>query len=312
MRIGICLPQMGQFATAEGMATVARRAEELGYNSIWVADRLLYPLKPRNPYRGSPDGSFLEIFKCVLDPIESLTFAAAHTKHIALGISVLVMPFYNPVVLARRLASLDVLSGGRLRAGFGQGFSEDEFEAAGANSKIRGQRADEFLQVIKAVWTESPVSFSGKFFQIAPSLIELKPIQKPHPPIYLAASAPSALRRLVRLADGWNPSGITMEGLVQTLQELRKLAEAEGRDPSSIEVISRANLLITDQPLVGNDRKLFRGTLDQIRDDFRACQNLGVSEVFFDANFFVVNKSLQELLTRMEQLRDLNAVVFES
>lgn len=131
MRFGFALPQIGSLAGPGALVTVAQRAEELGYDSLWVLDRILWPVHPRAPYPLG-DGSLPEQYKSVLDPVETLTFVAAHTRRIALATGVLNIPWYNPVLLARRLTTLDVLSGGRLRAGFGIGWSPDEYEAAGA------------------------------------------------------------------------------------------------------------------------------------------------------------------------------------
>jgi probable F420-dependent oxidoreductase len=180
---------------------MAQRAEAR-YDSVWTVERVLWPVKPQTPYAASPDGSLPEPYKYVLDPLDALTFAAAHTNRVALGTSVLDIPYYNPVMLARRLATIDVLSKGRLRVGLGLGWSQDEMDAVGADMKQRGARADEFLQVLKAIWTTNPVEFRGKFFQVPKSYIGPKPVQKPHPPIYLAAFAPPALKRLARWQTG--------------------------------------------------------------------------------------------------------------
>ncbi len=122
------------------------------------------------------------------------------------------MLYYNPVMLARRLSTLDVLSNGRLRVGMGLGWSKDEFDAMGVSLGERGARADEFMAVLKAIWTSDPVEFQGKFYRIPRSIIQPKLLQKPYPPIYLAAFAPPALRRLAQWADGWNPAGIPITG----------------------------------------------------------------------------------------------------
>ncbi|PYR82930.1 MAG: hypothetical protein DMG18_13985 [Acidobacteria bacterium] len=152
MRIGFALPQIGPIGGPDAITRVARRAEELGFDSLWVLDRLLYPVNPRAPYPVG-DGTLPIKYKRVLDAIETLTFAAARTERIALGTSVLNIPWYNPVLLARRLATLDVLSGGRLRVGLGIGWSPDEYEAAGASWKTRGKGADERVSALKAIWT---------------------------------------------------------------------------------------------------------------------------------------------------------------
>ncbi|MFQ6031265.1 MAG: LLM class F420-dependent oxidoreductase [Dehalococcoidia bacterium] len=304
MKIGFVLPNIGPIGSPDAVLKVAQRAEALGYDSLWVTERLLYPLQPQSPYPVTPDGSLPEVYQHVLDPLETLTFVAAHTKRIALGTSVLDMPYYNPVMLARRLTTLDVLSGGRVRLGLGQGWSKDEYDAVGATFKDRGARADEFLQVLKVIWTTDPVEFHGKFFHVPQSIIQPKPVQKPHPPIYLAAYVPGALKRVAKAADGWNPTGIPMDGMAQMFQGLKEMAKAEGRDPSTLQLVVRANLLVTKQP-VEKDRAIFCGTLDQIKEDINGCRTLGAQELFFDPTFSPDGESLDPFLTRMEQLRGL-------
>lgn len=304
MKLGFILPQIGPIGSPDSLRKAAERAEALGYDSLWVTERLLYPLNPRTPYPATPDGSLPEVYKHSLDPLETLTFVAAHTKRIALGTSVLVMPYYNPVMLARRLTTLDVLSRGRLRVGLGQGSLADEFEAAGATFKDRAARAEEFIQVLKAIWTTDPVEFHGKFFNIAKSIIQPKPVKKPHPPIYLAAFTPNSLKRVARLADGWNPVMASTEQLAQMWEDLKAAAKAEGRDPSSLQLIVRAHPHVTEQPL-GKSRPSFNGSLEEIKQDVDACRNLGAQEVFFDPIFSPDGYSLERFLTRMEQLRKL-------
>src|SRR5262250_2890434 len=183
MRYGFALPQVGSGVGPEALVTAAKRSEDLGFDSLWVLDRILWPVSPRVPYPIG-DGSLPVKYKNVLDPLETLTFAAAHTGRIALGTAVLNLPWYNPVLLARRLTTLDILSAGRLRVGFGIGWSEDEYGAAGVPWKERGRRADEALSAIKAIWTKNPVEIVGSGFKVPNSYFDLKPVQKPHPPIY--------------------------------------------------------------------------------------------------------------------------------
>src|SRR5262245_8098970 len=212
MRLGFGLPQTGQAATAAGVSKVARRAEELGFNSLWVFDRLLYPIKPQAPYPIG-DGSLPELYKRVLDPVETLTFVAGQTSRIALGTSVLNLPWYNPALLARRLTTLDVLSGGRLRVGFGIGWMPDEYDAAGVPWKERGKRADEAMDALQAMWTTNPVEVQGSAFKVSKSHVDLKPFQKPHPPIYMAAYTPGAMKRTAREANGWFPVGVPLSAI---------------------------------------------------------------------------------------------------
>ena len=304
MRIGFNLPQIGPAASPEAMVRVAQRAEELGYDSVWVTERLLYPTSPQTPYVGSPDGSLPDVYKISFDPLESLTYVAGHTSRIALGTSILDMPYYNPVMLARRLTTLDVLSGGRLKVGLGQGWSQDEFDAVGASMKGRGKRADEFIAVLKAIWTTDPVEFHGEFFHLPKSIIQPKPVQKPHPPVYLAAYTPSGLKRVAKMANGWFPAGMPPEALGPMITGLREMAQEGGRDPNELEVIVRANLEVTEQPLQG-DRFICTGSLDQIKSDIAATRELGVAEIHFDPSFSPDGASVDGFLSRMEQIREL-------
>ena len=162
MRIGFALPQVGSAVGPETLVTAAQRAEDLGFDSLWVLDRILWPINPRAPYPIG-DGSLPVKYKSVLDPLETLTFVAAHTRRIALGTSVLNLPWYNPVLLARQLTTLDVLSAGRLQIGFGIGWSPDEYEAADTPWEERGKRADELIQALKKIWTTDPVEFQGEY-----------------------------------------------------------------------------------------------------------------------------------------------------
>jgi probable F420-dependent oxidoreductase len=304
MRIGFALPNIGPIGSPEAVTTVATRAEALGYDSLWTIERLLYPLQPQSPYPGTPDGSLPEPYQYCLDPLETLTFAAAHTTRVGLGTSVLDMLYYNPVMLARRLSTLDRLSHGRLRVGMGLGWSKDEFDAAGASWRERGARADEFIAVLKAIWTSDPVEFQGQFYHIPKSFIQPKPVQKPHPPLYLAAFAPPALRRLAQLADGWNPAGIPIDGMRQQFDRLKQMAEAAGRDPSALQMVVRANLELAEHPL-GPDRMIFAGTLDQIQRDIEGCRQIGAHEIILDPTFSAGAQRLERWLEIIEQVRNL-------
>ncbi len=304
MKIGFGLPNIGPLGSPENIAQVAERAEALAYDSLWTIERLLWPVKPQTPYPVTPDGLLPEGYKHSLDPLDTLTFAAARTNKVALGTSVLDIPYYNPVMLARRLTTIDILSRGRLRVGLGLGWSKDEMDAAGADMKQRGAMADEFLQVLKAIWTTNPVKFEGKFFRVPESYINCKPVQKPHPPIYLAAFAPAALKRLATMADGWNPVAVPIAGMQQMLGAIQQMAKEAGRDPATLVMIVRANLHITEKPL-GSDRAIFAGTLDQIREDAQACAKIGAHELIYDVTFEKQAQSIAGWLALMERLRKL-------
>ncbi len=307
MKIGFSLPNIGPIGTAEAIAKVAQRAEALGYSTLWTIERLLYPVKPQRPYPGTPDGHLPEVYKQVLDPLDALTYVAAQTKKIRLGTSVLDMPYHNPVVLARRLTTLDVLSNGRLNVGLGLGWSKDEMDATNADITKRGALADEFLPLLKAIWTTNPVEFHGKFFNVPKSYIDLKPVQKPHPPIYLGAFVPAALRRLAKLADGWNPVFLPVPMMAEIFGSIKQMAREAGRDPSAMLMVVHAGVEITDKPL-GNERPIFSGSFEQISDDVRACEKIGADEVFFDPTFARRGQSLEHWLSLLEQLQGMMSV----
>jgi len=304
MKIGFALPSLGHLAGPASLVKVAQRAEALGYDSLWTGERLLAPLRPQVPYRGTPDGSLPESFRRALDPLETLVFVAAHTNKVHLGTSVINIPYYNPVMLARQLTTVDVLSNGRLCVGLGLAWNKDEMDATGADMKQRGAVADEFLEVLKALWTTNPVEFQGKFFRVPRSYVDLKPVQKPHPPIYMAAFAPPAMKRMAVMTDGWNPTMIPIPGMAQMFAGAQQMAKDAGRDPESLGMIVRANVGLADRPL-GSDRKIFHGTWEQIKQDFDGCRKIGASEVFFDPTFSPGVDSLDQWFALMERVRAL-------
>jgi alkanesulfonate monooxygenase SsuD/methylene tetrahydromethanopterin reductase-like flavin-dependent oxidoreductase (luciferase family) len=166
--------------------------------------------------------------------------------------------------------------------------------------KNRGAMADEFIQVLKAIWTTNPVEFQGKFYKVPKSFINRKPVQKPHPPIYMAAFAPAAMKRVATVADGWNPVAIPVDGMAQMFSGIRQMAKDAGRDPSSLAMVVRANVEITEKPL-GKGRMIFSGTLDQIHEDIAGCVRIGAHELVFDPQA----KSLEEWIALLEQFRRL-------
>jgi probable F420-dependent oxidoreductase len=303
VRLGFFLPQIGPAAGPDALTSVAARAQELGYDSLWVTERTLFPLEPQVPYVGTPDGSLPEVYRNVLDPLAVLAFVAARTDRIAIGTSVLNIPWYNPLLLARALTGLDVLSQGRLRVGFGMGWSPDEYEAAGAPWSRRGRRADENREALLAIWTSDPVEYEGRDFRIPRSVIGPKPVQKPHPPIYMAAYTEAAMARVARFADYWMPVGVPVEGISPMLETIRSMARELGRD-GNIELSVRANVEITDAPL-GDDRPNFVGDADQIRADVARCREIGAAEVTFDPTFDERVLSADDFAARAELLREL-------
>ena len=302
MRVGISLPQLGPQALPDNLVKIASRAEELGYDSVWVLERLLWPIAPKEPYPAAPDGRLPETYQSVLDPIETLTFVAAHTTKVQLGTSVLVLPYHSPIELARRLASLDVLSKGRVLAGVGAGWSRDEFEAAGTPFERRGARCDEFLRAMIEIWTKDPVKFDGEFYHIPESKVGPKPVQKPYPPIYLAGFGQYTFDRAAKFGNGWNPAGImSFEALEGMIKQFRQTAERAGRD--NMEVVLRTFTMLFKEP-GGSNRSPMTGSADQIREDTARLRDIGVTHLIQSppAIGFDPSATTDQMLTLMEQL----------
>jgi probable F420-dependent oxidoreductase len=306
MRLGINIPNLGPATSAENILKVAQRAEELGYDTIWTTERLLVPVDSSAGYGGMPGVPIPEQYKIQTDPLDTLSFAAAVTKRIGLGTSVLDLPFYNPVVLARRITTVDILSGGRVRVGMGQGWSPHEFEAAGVPMKQRGPRADEAIDIMHTIWKDDPVEFKGKYFSIPQATIQPKPIQKPHPPIYLAAFAPSAMKRVATRADGWLPVGLPVPAMQQMWDAIKGMARDAGRNPDDLKLIVRANFSFQPQ-MMGEGRMIFTGSDQEIKDDIKAVRELGADEIEFDPTTGGNGETIRDWLDSMEKLRELAA-----
>jgi probable F420-dependent oxidoreductase len=197
--VKIGLPQTGEgHARKENIISLAKGAENAGFYSLWVLETLIWPINPQDPYPGTTDGKFPTDWQYIFDPLETLTIVAGNTENIALETSVIDVLFHNPVILARRFATLDVLSGGRAMAGCGIGWSRDEYQVSGIPFRDRGKTADEYLQILKKIWTDDVVEFKGQFYNIPASKIGPKPIQKPHSPIYLGGYSQNTFVRVVR------------------------------------------------------------------------------------------------------------------
>lgn len=284
MKLSCALPQAGAWATPENQVRFAQEAEALGYHGLWTFQRLLYAVEPQNAYPPMAGQPWPRFFQSVADPIVSLAYIAARTQRIRLGTAVLLMPYYSPVLLAKQLATLDRVSGGRLDVGLGIGWSMDEYDAVGVPYRQRGKRGEEFLRCLKAIWSEEPVAFHGAFYHVPPAIIEPRPVQRPHPPIIIGGYSAAAVRRAATLADGFVGGNLPLPRVAPLFHELRAAAEAAGRDPAALRVVCRGAYRVFDRPQ-GPDRRPLWGTLDEIREDIARYAEAGITELFLDANF---------------------------
>jgi probable F420-dependent oxidoreductase len=246
LKVGIGLPLLKNFDPATAVTRAARAAEDIGYDSVWVFERLLLPVDQSGEhglYR-MPGVPWPPRYGGVLDPLVALTLAAAVTERVELGTCVLVAPLHVPARLARTLASIDAASGGRLVAGLGSGWSIDEFAAfAPRPFAQRGAALDEFLDVAAAVWGPDPVSFGNERYELAPAEVGPKPARRI--PVYLGGNSDVALRRIAKRADGWLPTGLPPATLTSRLGRLRELTAEAGRDPQTVRCAFQYGL--TDQ-----------------------------------------------------------------
>ena len=306
MKIGITLPQIGQQATRENVIQMANIAEKEGFDSLWVFERLLWPVNPQTPYAATADGNLPVEAQNVLDPLETLTYVAASTNKIALGTSVIDMLFHNPVILARRFTTLDILSEGRTIAGLGIGWSKDEYNVSNVPFSNRGKRADKFIQVLKKIWTDDIVGFKGEYYDIPASKIGPKPIQKPHPPIYLGGFSPNTYSRIVNCdTNGWlGGVGGPLEYLENTIKTIKDNAKKANKDPNNFEVILLTYPNIIDSKNPSNEAQRFplTGTIDQIGNDINRIKDMGIDHVIFGYNFLPIGRHIDSMIEKTKQL----------
>jgi probable F420-dependent oxidoreductase len=310
LKVGITLPQAGQQATRDNVIRMAHSAESEGFDSLWVFERLLWPINPQTPYPATPDGSLPNEYQIILDPLETLTYVAANTNKIALGTSVIDMLFHNPVILARRFATLDVLSEGRSICGLGIGWSKDEYQASNIPFKDKGKRADEFLQALKKIWTDDVVEFKGNYYSIPASKIGPKPIQKPQIPIYMGGFSPNTYSRIVNHdTNGWlGLIGGPLEYLDNTIKTIQNIANKANKDPNRFRVIlltyPNVDIDSKNQSATTSQGQRFplAGTIDQVRSDMERIKQIGVDHIVFGYNFIPTGRDLDKMLDITKQL----------
>lgn len=249
MEVGVIIPNAGPKTSPENIVATARLAAELGYHSLWLTDHVVLPenVDAYYPYRSHGRWDYPSNTNW-LDPLLSLAWAGAAAPRLKLGTSVLVLPIRNPVLLAKQIASLDYLSGGRVMLGVGVGWMEEEFEIIGERFEDRGSRAAEMVELMRRYWSGESVVFEGKHYRTDAARMYPRPTQGSIPIVW-GGHTDAALRRVARLGDGWHPTQISLDQLATGLQKLRTYCERFGRDPGSLSVIARPgdNYEINDQ-----------------------------------------------------------------
>jgi probable F420-dependent oxidoreductase len=276
--VGVQLPQTTETASAAGLLDAARAAESAGLDSISVTERVIWPVAPVVTQDGSP-GTPPWHQRSIFDPLETLSAVAAVTERIDLITAVIGTLFQPPAILARRAATVDQFSGGRLLFGVGQAWMREEFDAVHVPASRKGAGFEENIAVLRALWGPDPVSFSGRFYAIPPSFYGPKPVRPSGVPIYAGVGTRKGTERAIRFADGWLPvtgETSTWEGTEALLRGFARAADDAGRERLPIRL--RAHAHVTEQPLDG-ERIPVSGTLEQIAHDAERLERLGVNEI---------------------------------
>ena len=279
---GTSMPSRGDMASPENLRTLAQRAESLGFDSVWVSDHIILPRKVDSFYPYAADGvATFRPDEDYYDPLATLNFLAGCTQKIRLGTHVLILPYRNPVLTAKMLSTLDVLSGGRVILGAGVGWMEEEFQALGLDTYAqRGAVTDEYIQLFKELWTKDNPEFHGEHYQLSESGFKPKPVQKPHPPIWIGGHTNPAIRRAAKYGDGWMPIGLRPpailepEELAEKIARLRRLTVRAGRPEDAVSLCFSTGVTFDNSP--GATRRMMSGRAEQIAADLRQYQDLGV------------------------------------
>ena len=235
------------------IAVLAKRAEEIGFESLWVPEHPILPVNAGSPWPGSADGVIPRVYADIVDPFVALARASAVTSAMKLGTGICLVPERNPLLLAKEVATLDMYSGGRFLFGIGAGWHREETEIMGGDFAHRWTQTKESVLAMKSLWTEVESEYHGKYYDFPAVYSFPRPTQRPHPPVYLGGMARNVFKRVVEWGDGWMPNRVTPEDISAGRQKLNDLASEAGRDPNSI------NISVFGQPA---DRELVSGLFE--------------------------------------------------
>ena len=280
---------LGFPATTQAIVQTACKAEELGFDALFVNDHVIVDDSPRS-----------EPWRNVYDPLMVLSYVAARTSKIMLGTSVLIMPYRNPIVTAKMVATLDQMSGDRAIAGVGSGWNQAEYDALGLPFRQRGSRTNEYIRLWKACWEPGSTTFNGRYFAFENMHVSPKPFQQPHPPIWIGGSGSASLRRAARFAEVWQPTPSALEDLISNRKYLEGASAEIGKEPPRSRMSFRVNFSNITGSSSNGDRPTGQGRPEHVASDMkRYRQEAGLEE--FQINFNGCG-SLQQLLDSMDIL----------
>jgi probable F420-dependent oxidoreductase len=283
MRLGLGLPAGGVWGTARNIFAVAGLAEELGYSAVWTLHRLLYPTNPIDPWPPKPDAPMPAAYRNAVDPLVALAAVGAGTSRIRLGVAAIVAPYYSALLLAKQVATLDMLSGGRLDLGIVPGWSRDEFNGAGVPHAERGERTDEILAALPTLLRPGLVSYESRRFTVREAIVGPAIVQAPSVPILIGGYSEATIRRIVRFGDGYVAGQLPFDQWRSWIKTVSDRVVKAGRDPAQLRFVCRCQVDLHDKPLA--HRGPFQGDPTQIRSDFAWYEEFGVTDLFIDLNF---------------------------
>jgi probable F420-dependent oxidoreductase len=297
MKFGFSLIVRGNDATPDTFAQIAERAEALEMDSLWCSAHIILPPQVKSGYVLIPGRKHPEHWKeRYWEPFTVLSFLSALTTKLALGTSVVIVPMHNPIELAKQVAEVDQLCAGRFVFGIGVGWFEEEFQVLGQNFHNRGARTDEAMDLMKALWSDDPVSFQGRYYQVEDASFAPKPVQQPGPPIWVAGSSDAALKRAARVGDAWHPVRPSFDYLREARARLDGYLEQAGRTSESLEVAVKLPLIFQNGP-PAPDEAPTQGRSADIVDALQRYRDAGASHMVFD----FVPESLATALDTMER-----------
>jgi probable F420-dependent oxidoreductase len=244
MKLGVRLPNGGPIATLENIRKVVTWADELGFDGVWIGDHVVLPERVESVYPYGGGGWSRPPDTPVLDPVVALSLAAAWSSRLTVGTSVLILPLRHPVLIAKQVATLDALSGGRVRLGLGVGWMREEFDLVGAPFDDRGRRSDEMIHLMRAFWSGDTVRFGGEFWSVQGGGMHPAPPRR-SVPVFWGGHSDAALRRVARLGDGWMPIGLDAAGLAARAEVLRRFCRDAGRDMNNVRIVARPDQAFT-------------------------------------------------------------------
>lgn len=302
MKFGIHLPNFSPLGGREPTIRVARRAEELGFDSLWTSDHVIMPERVESRYPYSRTGAFsFDASINYTDPFITLAVAAGCTERVELGITVLILPLRDPIVTAKMLSSLDMLSGGRVLLAAGVGWMREEFEALNLPYfDQRGKVTDEWIAIFRACWEQDVPSYEGDHYRFEPIHFNPKPTRRI--PIWIGGASPAAYRRAGRIGDGWHPARATIEELVPAMDQVREHARAAGRDPERLELTMGCVVDVLDDGAgVRQPSRDLIGTAAGIAAHIRRLEGVGMTHLALD---FRAGTSLEGMIEMMETFAD--------